>query len=545
MNLIQTVDWTALAPPVIAAATALAVVLADLFLPENRKRLLGPLALGGLALAALSLLPLRAGDRTTFCLTQDPGLCSYVADPFTLIIQLLVLGGAFVAALMSLPDLRPGPEEPGSLPRGEFWFLLLASAAGAALLPAARDLATLIIALEVATLPAYALVGLRRGSRNGPEAALKFFLTSVTATAVTLLGISFVYAGAGSLHLTEIGTALPGADPQLATLAEAGVALTLVGFAFKTAAVPFHFWVPDTYLGAPLPVAGYLSVVGKTAGLAGLILVITLAFPAFGSLWGPVVAVLAGLTMTAGNVAALRTRPDAPHSAIRLLAWSSVGQAGYLLVPIAAAAHAADVTVAVGATVAYALMYAVVNLGVFAIAVHVARHHPGHRIADYRGLYAEHPLLALALGFFLLCLAGLPPGLVGLFAKIVVFRSAVDAGLGVLAVVMALNVVVALYYYLQWTAILFRAPEAVPEDAAPRPAAAETPEAPTAGTAVGTGPATPDSPAAAVTTDTAAALPVRPLAAPLAAAVALTAGLGILLSGAPQLILRFASEALL
>ncbi|MFD7507823.1 NADH-quinone oxidoreductase subunit N [Streptomyces sp. NPDC059853] len=468
MNLIQSVDWVTIAPPTLVAVTAVAVLVADLFLPAARKGWLGAMTVGGLLLAGLALLPLRAGDRTSFCLPGDGGdaVCGYAADTFALVVQLLVLAGALLTALFSQPLDR-------ELPRGEFWFLLLASAAGATLLPASRDLATLIIALEVTTLPAYALVALRRGDGRGPQSALTFFLTSVTATAIALLGVSFVYAAAGSLHFTEIGTALPAADDRLATLARAGVALTLVGFAFKTAAVPFHFWVPDTYPGAPLPVAGYLSVVSKTAGLAGLILVTTLAFPGFGGLWGPVLAVLAALTMTAGNVAALRTDPAAPDSAIRLLAWSSVGQAGYLLVPLAAAAY--GVEGAVGAALAYALMYAAVNLGAFAVASHIARRHPGHRLTDYRGLYRRHPGTALALGFFLLCLAGLPPGVIGLFAKVAVFSAAVEAGLGVLAVVMALNVAIALFYYLRWTALLFERPgqdapsDPAPDDPAPAP----------------------------------------------------------------------------
>ncbi|WP_345025779.1 NADH-quinone oxidoreductase subunit N, partial [Streptomyces sedi] len=484
MNLIQNVDWAALAPPLVVAVTAVAVLVADLFLPAARRNVLAWLAVGGLALALLALLPLWGDDRATFCLVDDPGLCSYTADRFALVVQLLVLGGALLAALLTVPELghrdgtRAAEGEEG-LPAGEFWFLLLASASGAALLPAARDLATLVLALEVTTLPAYALVGLRRGG-DGAEAALKFFLSSVTATAVGLLGISFVYAGAGSLFLGEIATALPDADPRLATLAEAGVALTLVGFVFKVAAVPFHFWVPETYRGAPLPVAAYLSVVGKAAGLAGLALVTTVAFPGHADTWGPPLAVLAGLTMTVGNVAALRTAVAGAHSAVRLLAWSSVGQAGYLLVPLAAAGYAEDGAArgdAVGATLAYALMYGAVNLGAFAVLALVVQdarasgNGNGRRLADFRGLFARRPLAALAMAFFLLCLAGLPPGVIGLFAKVAVFRAAVDAGLGVLAVVMAVNVAVALYYYLRWTALLFQPADAQPADAQPAVAA--------------------------------------------------------------------------
>ncbi|WP_330177711.1 NADH-quinone oxidoreductase subunit N [Streptomyces sp. NBC_01498] len=546
-SLVQSVDWLALAPPALTAAVALIVLVADLFLPGRRKPLLGAVSVAGLAAALLLLLPLRSGDRSTFCLTADPGVCSYTADHFTLAIQLLVLGGALLTALLSVTEVGEAGEtgvaagtaatgaaeaetragagaraDAGAraggtsgttkLPPGEFWFLLLSSAAGAALLPAARDLATLVVALEVATLPAFALVGLKRGDRLSSEAALKFFLSSVTATAVMLLGVSFVYAATGTLHLTEIADRLDSVPGQLGTLASAGVALTLVGFAFKTAAAPFHFWVPDTYVGAPLPIAAYLSVVGKAVGFSGLILVTVVAFPGHSDVWGPLLAVLAALTMTVGNVAALRQSPTRAYSAVRLLAWSSVAQAGYLLVPIAAAAYAG--TDRIGSTVAYALMYAVVNLGAFAVAAVVARTKPLNRLADYRGLASRRPLTALALGFFLLCLAGLPPGVIGLFAKVTVFSSAVDAGLGWLAVVMAVNVVVALFYYLRWTATLFQAPET--------PGAARAADAPA--------PAGP--------------LAVRPAPAPVLAAVALTAAAAVALSGAPQLVLRLATESL-
>ncbi|NUL05817.1 NADH-quinone oxidoreductase subunit N [Streptomyces lunaelactis] len=503
-SLVQSVDWLTIAPPTITAVVALLILVADLFVPEKHKRLLGAGAIVGLVAALITLLPLRNGNRATFCLTTDPSACSYTADHFALVIQLLVLGGALLTALLSLTDTQK------KLPAGEFWFLLLSSAAGAALLPASRDLATLVVALEVASLPAFALVGLRRGDRLSSEAALKFFLSSVTATAVMLLGVSFVYAATGTLHLTQIAAEVDNVPGQLDTLAKTGVVLTLVGFAFKTAAVPFHFWVPDTYVGAPLPIAAYLSVVGKAVGFSGLILVTVIAFPGYADVWGPAIAVLAALTMTAGNVAALRQSATRAWSAVRLLAWSSVGQAGYLLVPIAAAAYTSDDQI--GATVAYALMYAVVNLGAFAVAALVARTKPLNRISDYRGLYATRPLAALAMGFFLLCLAGLPPGIIGLFAKVTVFSSAVDAGLGWLAVVMAINVVIALYYYLQWTAILFRAPE---PSTAPAEAGAEEAE------------------------------PVRKGApTPVTVAIVLTAVVGVVLSGYPQLVLRFAASSL-
>ncbi|MFK8908862.1 NADH-quinone oxidoreductase subunit N [Streptomyces sp. YS-3] len=532
-SVVQSVDWLAISPPVITASAALIVLVADLFLPRERKPLLGGIAIAGLGAALLLLIPLHRSPRSTFCLTTNAEACSYTVDRFTLVIQFLVLGGALLTALLSMTDLTESGEK---LPAGEFWFLLLSSAAGAALLPASRDLATLVVALEVASLPAFALVGLKRGNRLSSESALKFFLSSVTATAVMLLGVSFVYAATGTLHLTQLADRLADVPYQLDTVAQTGVVLTLVGFAFKTAAVPFHFWVPDTYVGAPLPVAAYLSVVGKAVGFSGLVLVAVIAFPAYADVWGPALAVVAALTMTVGNVGALRQSATRAYSAIRLLAWSSVGQAGYLLVPIAAAGYSSDAQV--GATVAYALMYAVVNLGAFAVAALVARTRPLNRIADYRGLYAERPFAALALGFFLLCLAGLPPGIIGLFAKVTVFSAAVDAGLGWLAVVMAFNVVIALYYYLRWTAVLFRAPEEA--EASPEKA-----EAVVAATAVGG--AAEAEPAGATGSGAGAggvtvARPRVPV--PIAAAIALTALVGVGLSGMPQVALHFASISL-
>lgn len=508
-SLIQSVDWVAIAPPLIAAAAAVAVLVTDLFLPERHKKWLGRLTAAGLALALIALLPLTGkSPRATFCVQNvaggtDNGGCSYVADHFALVFQLLALGGALIAALLSTHTV-----DNEKLPRGEYWFLLLSSATGAALLPASRDLATMVVALEVASLPAFALVALRRDGR-GAEAALKFFVSSVTATAVMLLGIGFVYAASGSLHLGAVAQGLEHAPAQLKPLAEAGAVLTLVGFAFKVAAVPFHFWVPDTYTGAPLPVAGYLSVVGKAAGLSGLALATTIAFRPYAHTWGLVLAVLAAVTMTVGNAGALRQCFDTRYSAVRLLAWSSVGQAGYLLVPLAAAGYAPTGADPLGATAAYALIYGVVNLGAFGVVAAVGRR-AGASVDDFRGLFARRRWTALALAFFLLCLAGLPPGVIGLFGKVVVFRAAVDAGLGWLAVVMVANVVVALYYYLLWTARLF-AP--VAEGAA-------------SGEAVGV------------------AGGERRLPVGLTATLGLTASAAVVLSVAPQLVLQVTSGSL-
>ncbi|MGW0227894.1 NADH-quinone oxidoreductase subunit N [Actinopolymorpha singaporensis] len=503
VGFVQPVPWLVISPPLAVAVTALLVLVVDAFAPARRRGAAPWLSLAGLvagiALLVVSMARASSWAEGAFCASGTGAplravACSYVADPLTWTFQFLVAGGAAIVVLLSAgsgwegrrwPPDRPGVRsygEPagtgtlgGGIPTGEYHFLLLASTAGAMTLAAARDLITLVVALEVVSLPVFALVGLRRGDRRGAEGALKFFLVSVVSVGVMLFGVSLVYGVTGTMYLDRIARALspaghpgvagsaaiaatpalPGGD--LAAVAGLGVMLTLVGLAFKVAAVPFHFWVPDTYVGAPVPVAAYLSVVSKTAGFVGILLVVGWAFPGYVGMWAPIIGVLAALTMTLGNLVALRQR-----NAVRLLAWSSVAQAGYLLVPLAASNG--DVRGnTLSATVAYLLVYAVANLGAFAVVSLTVGTGPGRLLGDYRGLFWRRPARALALGFFLLALAGLPPGALGLFGKFVLFRAAIDGGAGWLAVVMAVNVVIALAYYLYWTALLFRSPEGATE----------------------------------------------------------------------------------
>lgn len=444
MTAVQSIDYPAIAAPLLIAVLAVAVLVLDAFLPARASALIGWLSAAGLAVAAALLIPLVGQRRGTFCVTDGSVLpsCSYAVDDLTLVFQAVVILGALICTLLSIDTVRDH-----ALPRGEFFFLLLASASGAVTMAASRDLLTLVVALEVVSLPAFGLVALRREDRRGSEAALKLFLVSVVSTAVTLFGLSLVYGVTGQVHLDRIAAVLT--SPQRPAVLTLGVVLAVAGFAFKVAAVPFHFWAPDTYQGAPVPVAAYLSVVSKAAGFVGLGLLLARAFPAYAFTWAPVFAVMAALTMTVGNVVALRQT-----HAVRLLAWSSVAQSGYMLVPLGAATPG-SADRAFAATMAYVLAYAVMNLGAFAVVTLVGRHRPANLLADYRGLGRTEPLSAFALAFALACLAGLPPGLIGLFAKVVVFRAPVDAGVGWLAVVMAVNVVIGLWYYLAWAATLY------------------------------------------------------------------------------------------
>lgn len=460
MSGVQSIDYAAIAPPLVAALTGLAVLVADAFLPAPRKAVAGGAAALGLVVAGALLLPLIGDRRSTFCVDitgPGPDACSFVVDDLTLVFQALVVAGALVCVLLSVDTVRDS-----RIPAGEYFFLLLASVSGAMTLAASRDILTLVVALEVVSLPAFALVALRRYDSRSSEAALKLFLVSVVSTALMLFGLSLVYGVTGQVHLSRISAALE--DPSLPGAALAlGVVLALAGFGFKVAAVPFHVWAPDTYEGAPVPIAAYLSVVSKAAGFVGLALLLTEGFAPHADVWAPAVAVIAAVTMTVGNLAALRqTR------AVRLLAWSSVAQSGYMLVPLGAAS-VGNIDAVLPATIAYVVAYAVMNLGAFAVVTMVGRAREANLLADYRGLGRAEPLSAFALAFALACLAGLPPGLLGLFAKIVVFRAPISQGAGWLAVVMAVNVVIGLYYYLSWAATMYaRAdPTAVVDVASP------------------------------------------------------------------------------
>lgn len=461
VSLVQSVDWVALLPPLLLAGGALLVLVVDLLLP-HRPAVLTATSLVVVAAAGLALVPLRDGLRATFCLpgTVRPPSCSYVADHLAVSVQLVLIAGTAVVVLMAAVER--------SLPAGELHFLLLASVAGAVTVAAARDLASLVVALELVTLPSFALVALRRDA-SAAEGALTAFLMGIVATAVTVMGVAFVYAGTGTLYLQRTGQAIADAGVRQ-PLVLAGLVMVLAAPAFKLAAVPLHAWAPDTYLGAPLPVAAYLSVVSKAAGLVAVLVVTLIGFGPASATWAPAVAVLAAATVLIGNLGALRQR-----SAVRLLAWSSIAQAGYLLVPVAAAAPARLHGLAASAAVAYLAAYAAMNLGAFAAvgAATPAGTSPSSlSIDDLRGLARTRPLIGLPLAFFLACLAGLPPGVIGLVIKVRVLEVPVRGSTAWLAVVVAVATVIGLAYYLRFAALLFAAPAGVPARAGAAPAAA-------------------------------------------------------------------------
>ncbi|MEV8637360.1 NADH-quinone oxidoreductase subunit N [Streptosporangium sp. NPDC051023] len=519
--MIQSIDYYAVAPLLVLALTGGLVLLLDAFLPRGpyARPALGVVTLAGV-LGALGFVISQAsragGPMRTFCVPgglsnavpgAPPGSgtggagaspCSFVVDDFTLIFAGLALAAGVVVVLLSMAQLSSG-----EIPVGEWYFLLLCTLTGAVALPASRDLIMLVVALELVSLPVFALTALRRYDGRSSEAAVKLFLVSVVSTAVMLFGVSLLYGTTGTVYLDRLaqvlrermagpaapgpGQALQGAgtsggiqasqaseayvsslhiayDPppvDLSPLLTVAVVLVLAGFAFKVAAVPFHAWAGDVYQGAPVPVAALLSVISKAAGFAGLILILVAALGSQSGTWTPLVAIIAALTMTVGNLLALRQR-----HAVRLLAWSSVAQSGYILAPLGV--HDDEAT---SASIAYLVFYAAMNLGAFAVVMLVSRRHPRNELDDYRGLAFRSPAAGLALVFFLICLAGLPPGLAGMFAKIVVFRELVGGGGTWLAVVMAVNTVIGLYYYVAWAARILTPVPVIAESEAEGPSA--------------------------------------------------------------------------
>ena len=278
---------------------------------------------------------------------------------------------------------------------------------------------------------------------------MKAFLYSIAAVAVSLYGVSLLYGATGVVTFPDLHVVASANQPS--AVGTAGLVMLLAVMSFKVAAVPFHAWAPDTYEGATVPVAAYLSVVAKAAGFAALLLV-TWTFAGWAQVWAPVVAVLAGATMLVGNLVALRQT-----SAIRLLAWSSIAQAGYILVPLAAVSGSIEWgTLVSTAVIGYLAAYAAMNLGAFGVVAMVKRLEGVDRLVDYRGLARRRPWLTVSLAFFLASLAGLPPGVIGLLVKVDVLAVPTAGKVWWLATVMAVSTVIGLYYYLKWAAALFR-----------------------------------------------------------------------------------------
>ena len=448
-------DLDRLGPELTLMASAGLVILWDLVLKESlpaarRGALLACGALAGIAGSVLWAVTLILRDREATAFDN-----SLVVDNFSLFFKFLFLGVAFLVVLASV-DYTPrfGRRQ------GEYFALIMLATAGMMLLAGTRDLIAIFIALELTAISQYVLAALLK-DRQGSEAGRKYLLLGAVSTAVLLYGMAFLFGLAGTTKLIA-----PAGEPSIAaTVAEAdpglraGLVMAMVflaaGFAFKMAVVPFQMWVPDVYEGAPTPVVAFLSVASKAAGFAVLLRVFYegLSDEFISSDWANLFAVLAAVSMTAGNIVAL-----VQTNIKRLLGYSSIAQAGNFLVGVAAISAAdGNFTLGAGAAVFFLATYAFTNLGAFFAVLAISNKTGSDDIADYGGMGRRAPLLALALGFCLISLTGIPPT-VGFVAKIYVFNAAVQSDLVWLVIVAVLNSVVAAYYYMRVVGHMYLGP---------------------------------------------------------------------------------------
>ncbi|HEX2058839.1 MAG TPA: NADH-quinone oxidoreductase subunit N [Actinomycetota bacterium] len=442
------VDWHALAPETVLTVFACAVLVADLFLPREIKWLAMPLSAAGLVATLAAVVSLIGqGDRVTLG-------GAFEVDTFALVFKgLFCIIGLIVLAL-SFDYFREG-----AYAQGEYYFLLLCGLLGTLVMSSSRDLVSIFIAIELISIPGFVMTGLRKRDVKSNEAALKFFLFGVLSSAVMLYGMSLVYgATGGEVQLDAIREALAGRGDE--PIVVMSVFFVIVGFAFKISAVPFHFWAPDTYEGAPSPVAAFLSTASKIGGFVGLLVLMFNAFPDVADAWRPAFAALAVLTMTVGNLIALRQR-----HIIRLLAYSGIAQSGYVLVAFALISPDGGSAnqQAFESAMFYLAVYGIMDAGAFAAAISFARRGGSYFIDDYAGLWQRSPALALLLAGFLVSLAGTPP-MAGFWAKLFVFLAALEADVVWIAVVMGLNAVIAAWYYL---AVVMRMFFMKPQEARP------------------------------------------------------------------------------
>jgi NADH-quinone oxidoreductase subunit N len=421
-------DFAALTPEFVLTGVALLVLLLDAFVPKARHGVIAWISLAGLAVTAVTLVP-YAGAHTT----AVRGMIA--VDGFATFFQILFLFAAGLTILMSPRYLQVEGARPGT-----YYFLVLSATLGMMFMASALDLVTIFIGLETMAISFYILVGFLKPNRRSNEAAVKYFLLGAFSLGLLLYGMSILYGLTATTNLRTIATLLAGEShhPWLPL----GVILVVAGIGFKIAAVPFHMWVPDVYEGAPTPITAFLSVGSKAASFAMLLRIFFEGLPAVNDQWGVLFYALAILTMTTGNIAALTQ-----SNIKRMLAYSSIAHAGYLLIAVVAATRVPQVGIT--AALVYLVVYAFMQFGAFAIVTLLRRQDViGEELKDLSGLFQRSPLAGIAMLLFMLSLGGIPPT-AGFMGKLWLFSAAIDGGYYWLAVIGVLNSAVSLYYYLR------------------------------------------------------------------------------------------------
>ncbi len=441
-------DFSYLLPELILASAALVVLLADAFTPRARRTALGWLTIAALVATAACVL-LVAGVHGT----AGGGLVA--VDGFATFFKIVFLFAAILTVLMSMRFVELEGMRPGA-----YYFLILSATLGMMFMAGGIDLITLFVGLETMALSFYVLTGLIKPNRRSNEAAVKYFLLGCFSLGLLLYGMSMLYGLSGSTNLRTIATALAGREHDGWLML--GVILVVAGMGFKIAAVPFHMWAPDVYEGAPTPVTAFLSVGSKAASFAMILRIFVEGLPSMSPDWRILFYALSVVTMTVGNIAALTQ-----SNIKRLLAYSSIAHAGYLLIGVVAGSSRG-----VTAVLIYLFIYAFMQLGAFAVVVLLRRRDViGDELKDLSGLYFRAPAAALAMLLFMLSLGGIPPT-AGFMGKFWVFGAAIEQGYVWLAVIGVLNSAASLYYYVRVVVFMWMKDQAAGSELVMSPALA-------------------------------------------------------------------------
>ena len=434
-----TIDYLVLMPLLWVAGTGMLIMLLDLLWHDERATRAAPvLAMVGLFGGLITSAALWNSDRSAF--TPPGGTPMLLADNFAVAFNVILALTGIMTVLLSVDYLRRTGHD-----RPEFYMLMLFSLSGMMLMGMANDLILIFMGLELLSIPLYIMAGLAWPRAESEESAMKYFVLGAFSSAILVYGIALVYGATGTTALPGIVAAVGAGEPAL--LLVAGAALILVGFAFKIAAVPFHMWTPDVYEGAPTVVTAFMSVGSKVGGFAALLRILIVALPALGETWTTAISVMAALTLIVGNLLAL-VQPNIK----RMLGYSSIAHAGYILIAVAASARNPE---GISAALFYLLAYAFTNLGAFAVVVALEqREQEGVLLDDYRGLGKRYPWVAICMAFFMLSLTGIPPT-GGFAAKFFVFRTAIEADLLWLTLIGVVTSVISGYYYLRVVFLMY------------------------------------------------------------------------------------------
>jgi NADH-quinone oxidoreductase subunit N len=432
MTLEEIVQSTlAILPLVVFVSWTVLLVLVDIFIPKDRKLWTAILAAVGM-LVTLALTITRIGQE------QVAFNGMIVVDGFAIFLQVVFLVSGLVGIGLAYDYLKRM-----EIDRSEYYILLMFSISGMMLMSMVADLIVVFLALELISIPLYVLAGFARPRLDSEEAALKYFLLGAFAGGFVVYGVALIFGATGTTALAGIVEAIDGGTANM-TLLAVGAALILVGLGFKVAVVPFHMWTPDVYEGSPSPVTAFMSVGAKAGGFAALLRIFVTAFPAISVDLTPILWVLAALTMALGNIVAIAQR-----NIKRMLAYSSIAHAGYILMAIVPYGQEDVSTESVAAALFYLVAYGLTSFGAWAVVIALEKaENKGLALEDYAGLARKYPMLAAAMTVFMLSLTGVPPTL-GFVGKFYLFRTVIDGGFIGLALIGVLTSLVSAYYYLR------------------------------------------------------------------------------------------------